>query len=103
MFGIQASLPRVGYVKAIDVFLLGSFLFVFAALVEYAIICTRADETSKQKLFQTSVSPKWEVNGKENGVLHGVFQSKQDKIQVDCFYHLTVFSRINARGVYCNQ
>ncbi|XP_068686933.1 glycine receptor subunit alphaZ1-like isoform X1 [Montipora foliosa] len=35
IFGIQASMPRVSYVKAIDWFLCVSFLYVFAALVEY--------------------------------------------------------------------
>ena len=95
IFGIEASLPRVGYVKAIDVFLLGSFLFVFAALVEYAIICTfskafstRALETSNQKLFQSRGSPHWEINGKENATLH----REQEKIEVDFVYHFTVFS-----------
>ena len=39
-FGIQATLPKVGYVKAIDYYLLGSFFFVFGALIEFAIICT---------------------------------------------------------------
>lgn len=42
-FGVQASLPKVGYVKAIDFYLLGSFLFVFGALVEFAVICTVTD------------------------------------------------------------
>ncbi|KAL9963420.1 hypothetical protein ACROYT_G026930 [Oculina patagonica] len=42
-FGVQASLPKVGYIKAIDFFLLGSFFFVFGALVEFAIICTVTD------------------------------------------------------------
>ncbi|EDO45257.1 predicted protein, partial [Nematostella vectensis] len=36
IFGVQSTLPRVGYIKAIDVYLLGNFLFVFASLVEYA-------------------------------------------------------------------
>ncbi|KAJ7392687.1 hypothetical protein OS493_010338 [Desmophyllum pertusum] len=35
IFGIQASMPKVSYVKAIDWFLCVSFLYVFAALVEY--------------------------------------------------------------------
>lgn len=39
-FGIQATLPKVGYIKAIDYYLLGSFFFVFGALIEFAIICT---------------------------------------------------------------
>ena len=95
LFGIQASLPRVGYVKAIDVFLFGSFVFVFAALVEYAIICTfptafslRKGETSKQKLLQTRVCPSFKIdlysNGEitSNGTFHGDYGNKQDTIQV---------------------
>ncbi|XP_048588651.1 glycine receptor subunit alpha-4 isoform X2 [Nematostella vectensis] len=35
IFGIQSSMPRVSYVKAIDWFLMVSFLFVFCALIEY--------------------------------------------------------------------
>lgn len=35
IFGIQSSMPKVSYVKAIDWFLCVSFLYVFAALVEY--------------------------------------------------------------------
>ena len=35
IFGIQSSMPKVSYVKAIDWFLCISFLYVFAALVEY--------------------------------------------------------------------
>lgn len=43
IFGVQASLPKVGYIKAIDYYLLGSFFFVFGALVEFAIICSVTD------------------------------------------------------------
>lgn len=95
LFGIQASLPRVGYVKAIDVFLFGSFVFVFAALVEYAIICTfptvvslRKGEKSKQKLFQTRMCSSLKIdlysNGEvtSNGTFHGDYGHKQDNIQV---------------------
>jgi hypothetical protein len=35
IFGIQSSMPKVSYVKAIDWFLMISFLFVFTALIEY--------------------------------------------------------------------
>ena len=108
MFGIQSSLPRVGHVKAIDVYLLGNFLFVFAALVEFAFICSCAkvfslntDEMSKEKPFHSSVSPsahaaferrdKTETSRKETGILQRVLnESKQDEIQVRVF--LTKFS-----------
>ena len=35
IFGIQSSMPKVSYVKGIDWFLMVSFLYVFAALIEY--------------------------------------------------------------------
>ncbi|KAA0198222.1 hypothetical protein HAZT_HAZT002908 [Hyalella azteca] len=36
--GLRASLPRISYVKAIDIYLVMCFVFVFAALLEYAAV-----------------------------------------------------------------
>lgn len=36
--GVRSSLPRISYVKAIDIYLVMSFIFVFAALLEYAAV-----------------------------------------------------------------
>ncbi|GAB6027319.1 chloride channel [Chamberlinius hualienensis] len=36
--GIRSSLPKISYVKAIDIYLVVCFLFVFAALLEYATV-----------------------------------------------------------------
>lgn len=36
--GVRSSLPRISYVKAIDIYLVMCFLFVFAALLEYAAV-----------------------------------------------------------------
>ena len=36
--GLRSSLPRISYVKAIDVYLVMCFVFVFAALIEYAVV-----------------------------------------------------------------
>lgn len=110
MFGVQSSLPRVGHVKAIDVYLLGSFLFVFAALVEFAFICSfpkvfslNKDEISKEKPFHPSVSPSaifegrdnTETGCKETGILQRVLEAKQDEIQVRIV--LTGFSKMTSR------
>ncbi|VDM95284.1 unnamed protein product [Onchocerca ochengi] len=36
--GVRQSLPRISYVKSIDVYLVACFMFVFAALLEYAAV-----------------------------------------------------------------
>ena len=113
MFGIQSSLPRVGHVKAIDVYLLGNFLFVFAALVEFTFICSctkvfslNKDEISNEKPFHSSVSPsahavfeerdKTETGCKETGILQRVLnETKQDELQVRIF--LMAFSKMTVR------
>ncbi|CAL8081360.1 unnamed protein product [Orchesella dallaii] len=53
--GVRSSLPRISYVKAIDIYLVMCFVFVFAALLEYAAVNytywgARAKKKVKQKL-----------------------------------------------------
>ena len=36
--GVRSSLPRISYVKAIDIYLVMCFCFVFFALLEYAAV-----------------------------------------------------------------
>jgi hypothetical protein len=36
--GVRSSLPRISYVKAIDIYLVTCFIFVFAALLECAAV-----------------------------------------------------------------
>lgn len=48
--GVRSSLPRISYVKAIDVYLVVCFVFVFSALLEYAAVnYTFWEERAKQK------------------------------------------------------
>jgi len=36
--GVNASMPRVSYIKAVDVYLWVSFVFVFLSVLEYAAV-----------------------------------------------------------------
>ncbi|CAH0394640.1 unnamed protein product [Bemisia tabaci] len=56
--GVRSSLPRISYVKAIDIYLVMCFVFVFAALLEYAAVNytywghTRAKKKAKKKKIE---------------------------------------------------
>lgn len=59
--GVRSSLPRISYVKAIDIYLVMCFVFVFAALLEYAAVNytywgARAKKKTK-KSKETKVPP----------------------------------------------
>ena len=56
--GVRSSLPRISYVKAIDIYLVMCFLFVFAALLEYAVVnytywSKRANKKKQKNQFIT--------------------------------------------------
>ena len=36
--GVSASMPQVSYIKAVDIYLWASFLFVFLSVIEYAAV-----------------------------------------------------------------
>ena len=113
MFGIQASLPRVGHVKAIDVFLMSSFIFVFAALVEYAIICTFSNLFSSganpdfKGYFQRRVIPTMifeenenlEITSGESDTFHQVFERKQVEFQVNVLLFLELLRELLGKTV----
>lgn len=58
---LRSSLPKISYIKAIDVYLVVCFLFVFAALVEYAAvnyILWEGKEAKKKKCSKIRKSSK---------------------------------------------
>lgn len=62
--GVSASMPQVSYVKAVDIYLWASFLFVFLSVIEYAAVnyFTTVEEMKRLKgslkviKFKTTVS-----------------------------------------------
>ncbi|XP_077160634.1 gamma-aminobutyric acid receptor subunit rho-2 isoform X2 [Paroedura picta] len=50
--GVNASMPRVSYIKAVDIYLWVSFVFVFLSVIEYAAVnyLTTVQERKQRKL-----------------------------------------------------
>ncbi|XP_061569071.1 gamma-aminobutyric acid receptor subunit rho-3-like [Cololabis saira] len=49
--GVSSSMPQVSYVKAVDIYMWTSFLFVFLSVIEYAAVnyCTTLEEMRKMR------------------------------------------------------
>lgn len=68
--GVRSSLPRISYVKAIDIYLVMCFVFVFAALLEYAAVnYTYWGARAKKKSKKTKeAEEKKTVQGKQEAL-----------------------------------
>lgn len=57
--GVSSSMPQVSYVKAVDIYLWASFLFVFLSVIEYAAVnyFTTVEEMKKLKRAQVANAP----------------------------------------------
>nr|CAH7712472.1 unnamed protein product [Callosobruchus chinensis] len=65
--GVRSSLPRISYVKAIDIYLVMCFVFVFAALLEYAAVnYTYWGARAKKKSKKSKTSEDIKTGAKSN-------------------------------------
>ncbi|CAL8399587.1 unnamed protein product [Boreogadus saida] len=55
--GVSASMPQVSYVKAVDIYLWSSFLFVFLSVIEYAAVNYFTTMEEMKKLRRAKVPP----------------------------------------------
>ncbi|XP_064637011.1 glycine receptor subunit alpha-1-like [Lineus longissimus] len=62
--GLRSTLPRVSYVKAIDVWLLTNLVFVFIAFLEFAVVNVLARQEAKRRLKRGG--PKYKVSDTES-------------------------------------
>ena len=91
--GVNASMPRVSYITAVDIYLWVSFVFVFLSVLEYAAVnyLTTVQERKERKpqekvtLYRLQRAPSfW-----EDGTVHPA----ADQPQPGTFHHARAHTR----------
>lgn len=96
---LNTAMPKVSYIKAVDWYLIVSFLFVFAVLIEYTLVLYLTDkekQTRNQKLEQLkksrlrnegktpAVANGHTANGKATEVRSRAYHNNQKETSFDC-------------------
>ena len=89
--GVWMSLPRVSYVKAIDIWMSTSVMFVFAAMLEFAVVNTLA----RKEIRRMSIRAK-QLNNDKNG---DVFKRVMDEYTYGTPKQFDPTSRLIAKKV----
>ncbi|XP_072901675.1 gamma-aminobutyric acid receptor subunit rho-3-like isoform X2 [Hemitrygon akajei] len=97
--GVNASMPRVSYVKAVDIYLWVSFLFVFLSIIEYAAVnyITTVEERMKMKQRE-KFSDSFRLNQTQIMAFDGCYHDSQLDLSHYADAHLNV---PNTEGSEC--
>ena len=88
--GVRSSLPRISYVKAIDIYLVMCFVFVFAALLEYAAVNytywgARAKKKKKEKKLRVRYI---QLSAQNSTLVHLLFLFVCKKLEIMGMFYI---------------
>ncbi|KAM9565788.1 gamma-aminobutyric acid receptor subunit rho-3-like isoform 2-T2 [Guaruba guarouba] len=86
MTGVSASMPQVSYIKAVDVFLWTSFLFVFLSVIEYAAVnYLTTTEERKQLKKRGKASGMYSIDAVQAMAFDGCFHDTDVDMDLTAF------------------